>query len=61
MAPVIAGAQVLVEGPRWQMIPAYALSAVLFLIGLLQLHKPGRDPRRRRASPFPEGIFETTR
>lgn len=26
--------QVLVEGPRWQMVPAYTLSVVVFLVGL---------------------------
>lgn len=32
----IAGVQVLVEGVRWQMIPAYTLSVVFFLVWLLQ-------------------------
>ena len=32
IAPVIAGAQVLVEGPRWQMVPAYALAGLFFLV-----------------------------
>ncbi len=32
----IMGAQLLVEGPRWQMIPAYILSGVFFLVWLLQ-------------------------
>jgi hypothetical protein len=26
------GAQVLTEGPRWQMIPAYALAGLFFLV-----------------------------
>jgi Platelet-activating factor acetylhydrolase, isoform II len=32
----ITGAQLLVEGPRWQMVPAYLLSGVFFLVWLLQ-------------------------
>src|SRR5215211_3045072 len=39
LAPIalaIAVAQVLVEGPRWQMVPAYALAGLFFLIWLLQ-------------------------
>jgi pimeloyl-ACP methyl ester carboxylesterase len=41
MALLIAGAQVLVEGPRWQMVPAYALAGLFFLIWLLQKIAPG--------------------
>src|SRR5215213_4587978 len=39
LAPIalaIAVAQVLVEGPRWQMLPAYALAGLFFLVWLLQ-------------------------
>ncbi len=36
----IAGAQVLAEGSRWQMLPAFALSGLLFLVWLLQHRKP---------------------
>src|SRR5215216_4617773 len=39
LAPIalaIAVAQVLVEGPRWQMVPAYALSGLFFLVWLVQ-------------------------
>jgi len=35
IALLIAVAQVLVEGARWQMIPAYALTGIFFLIWLL--------------------------
>ena len=35
IALVMAVAQMLVEGPRRQMVPAYALAVVLFLIWLL--------------------------
>ncbi len=44
LALLIAGAQVLVEGFRWQMIPAYVLSAVFFLIWLLQTLAPAGVP-----------------
>ena len=45
--PAIACAQVLVEGSRWQMVQAYALSAVLFLILLLHRREPSREATRR--------------
>lgn len=32
----LTGAQLLVEGPRWQMVPAYVLSIVFFVLWLLQ-------------------------
>src|SRR5215217_9304372 len=39
LAPIalpIAVAQVLVEGPRWQMAPAYALAGLFFVVWLLR-------------------------
>ncbi|MFI6481498.1 alpha/beta hydrolase family protein [Nonomuraea sp. NPDC050663] len=39
-ALLLATAQVLVEGPRWQTAPAYALTAVLFLTWLKRLVRP---------------------
>jgi predicted dienelactone hydrolase len=52
VAPVEAAAQALMEGSRWQMAPAYALTALLFLVWLKQrlaatgvpigLHRPHR-------------------
>ena len=36
LAVLIAIAQMIVEGPRWQMVPAYVLTGLLFLIWLLQ-------------------------
>jgi len=39
---LIAVIQVLVEGPRWQMFPAYTLTAVSFLIWLLCMMVAGR-------------------
>ena len=35
--PVVAAGQALVEGPRWQLIPAYALAAVFSLTALVRL------------------------
>lgn len=37
---LITGAQVLVEHPRWQMIPAYTLTGLFFLIWLVQSSVP---------------------
>lgn len=37
---IIAVAQVLIEGPRWQMAPAYALAGILLLVWLLQNFAP---------------------
>ncbi len=47
IALLIAGAQLLVEGSRWQMIPAYALSGLLLLIWLLQGQSPVAGGRSR--------------
>src|SRR5829696_592349 len=44
MALAIAIAQVLVEGPRWQMLPAYALAGLFFLIWLLKNFAPAGRP-----------------
>lgn len=38
---LIAGIQILVEGSRWEMIPAYALTLIFFFIWLLGLVTPG--------------------
>jgi hypothetical protein len=50
LAPVallIAGVQALVEGPRWQMIPAYVLAALFLLIWLSSILRPGGVPVRQ--------------
>jgi platelet-activating factor acetylhydrolase isoform II len=41
LALLIAIAQIIVEGWRWQMIPAYTLAAVFFLIWLFGIFLPG--------------------
>lgn len=38
---LMAGLQMLVEGPRWQMVPAYTLTIIFFLIWLLGIVMPG--------------------
>ncbi|HEY2816835.1 MAG TPA: carboxylic ester hydrolase [Casimicrobiaceae bacterium] len=53
LPPIIAAAavaQLLIEGSRWQMMPAYALSAVLFAFLLLQSPPPTRAPKQRSTS-----------
>jgi predicted dienelactone hydrolase len=57
LAPVLslamAAAQVLVEGPRWQMAPAYALTALFFLLWMLRAFKPaGESTGRTRPAPM---------
>jgi len=49
IALLVAVAQVLVEGPRWQMVPAYALAGVFFLIWLRQTIAPLSGPAHRLA------------
>lgn len=41
LAVLIAGVQMLVEGPRWQMVPAYILTTIFLLIWLLGIVKLG--------------------
>jgi predicted dienelactone hydrolase len=48
VALLVAGVQVLVEGPRWQMVPAYALTGLLFLVWLLQLPMPAGELAAQR-------------
>src|SRR5215208_2821055 len=60
LAPIalpIAVAQVLVEGPRWQMVPAYALTGLFFLIWLLQNIAPaGKLAGHRRTNRLAIGL-----
>lgn len=44
---LIAGVQAGVEGPRWAMVPAYALSVLFFLVWLLQNFALADRPARR--------------
>ena len=40
IAVLIAVVQVLLEGARWQMFPAYALTGIFFLVWLVQNNRP---------------------
>ena len=52
-ALAIAVAQVLVEGPRWQMTPAYAMTAFFFIVWLLRNHVvAGGAARRTQPNPI---------
>jgi predicted dienelactone hydrolase len=54
--PVMA-AQLLVEGPRWQMVPAYALAGLFVLVWLLRTIKPaGRPTARGRTRRLAAGL-----
>ncbi len=58
IAVLIAIAQMIVEGPRWQMVPAYVLTALFLLVWLLQKHRTtlaGR-PVNRLAAGFAIGL-----
>ncbi|HEX2247937.1 MAG TPA: hypothetical protein VHH13_10355 [Arthrobacter sp.] len=44
----IAVAQVLVEGPRSQMVPAYALAGLFFVVWLLRYTAPAGGPARQK-------------
>jgi predicted dienelactone hydrolase len=51
------GAQLLVEGPRWQMVPAYALAGLFFLAWLLRTSRAaGRSAGRRWTRRFAAGV-----
>ena len=61
IALLIAVAQVLVEGPRWQMVPAYALAVLLFLVWLLHARVPanwhtGKNRTYRIAASLAVGL-----
>ena len=55
IAVLIAIAQMIMEGPRWQMVPAYVLTALFLLVWLLRKHAPrwraGRATDLPPASP----------
>ncbi|MEV0431535.1 hypothetical protein [Micromonospora sp. NPDC050495] len=48
LALLVMAAQLLVEGQRWQMVPAYALSAIFFVAWLVRTVAPARAARRGR-------------
>lgn len=48
VAPLVAVAQVLVEGARWQMIPAYLLTGLFILVWLLKNIAPAGQPAEQK-------------
>ena len=57
LALLVAGAQLFAEGPRWQMVPAYALAGVLFLSWLLRSTRRAERPAKQgRASRRVAGL-----
>lgn len=57
IASAIGVAQVLVEGPRWQMVPAYALAGLFFVIWLLRYVTPaGKPAGHGRTNRFAVGL-----
>jgi hypothetical protein len=47
IALLVAVAQAWVEGPRWQVVPAYALTAALFVAAMLQQAETAGEPAWR--------------
>lgn len=57
-ALLIAVAQVLVEGARWQMVPAYALSGLFFLLWLRQnMRRAGESAGPKRINRLGIGLL----
>jgi hypothetical protein len=60
IAVVIAIAQMIVEGPRWQMVPAYVLTGLFFLVWLLQMTTLAGRPVNRLAVGLAIGLATLT-
>jgi hypothetical protein len=56
IAVLIAIAQMIVEGPRWQMVPAYVLTGLFFLVWLLQSTALAGRPVNRLAVGLAIGL-----
>lgn len=57
VALLIAVAQVLVEGSRWQMVPAYALAGLFFLVWRLRKSAPtGKSAGQNRTHRLAVGL-----
>jgi formylglycine-generating enzyme required for sulfatase activity len=54
-AVVLLLIHLIVEGPRWQMVPAYVLAAVLFLVTVRQI-LPGADAPKEPTSCWRKGL-----
>ncbi len=48
IAPSVSAAQLVLEGPRWQMVPAYVVAGLLFVVWLRQRIAPLGAPGRHR-------------
>ena len=55
VAVLIAIAQIIVEGPRWQMVPAYMLTGLFFLVWLMQNTALAGRPVNRLAAGLASG------
>lgn len=60
IAVLIAIAQMIVEGPRWQMVPAYVLTGLFFLVWLLQSTALAGRPVNRLAAGVAIGLGTLT-
>ncbi len=49
VAALLTGIHLVVEAPRWQMVPAYGLTLLLFLLSLLRLKRRIRPPHKQRS------------
>ncbi len=57
---LVAGAQLIAEGSRWQMVPAYTLGGLIFLVWLIQNTRPvGRPAAPGRANRLAAGLGVT--
>jgi predicted dienelactone hydrolase len=57
---LVAGAQLLIEGPRWQMVPADTLGGLIFLVWLIRNTRPAERPAGpRRANRRAAGLGVT--
>jgi hypothetical protein len=56
IAVLIAIAQIIVEGPRWQMVPAYMLTGLFFLVWLMQNTALAGRPVNRLAAGLAIGL-----
>jgi uncharacterized membrane protein len=56
IAPLIAVAQTLFEGSRWQMVPAYVLAALFFLVWLWRIVKRRSLQRNRLIAGLGSGL-----
>jgi hypothetical protein len=56
IAVLIAITQMIVEGPRWQMVPSYVLTGLFFLVWVLQSTMLAGRPVNRLAAGLAIGL-----